>query len=236
MRLVRLAVLLTFVGGMTVTIIMHNTDADRRIVQILHAARRQNAMLSIELADAPPGRTPEARVYKWLRRHRREILEAENRFKSDRRAIAGVIAYEALEDVSTSRLWMLNSSGPGKVHYRGMPFYERKSVAEEVERSGLLPRQSLRRRKEILQSTLGASLYIAAIMETYDAIASRQRIDIQCRPDILTTLYTAWNFSSLERMFNQRRPHVLANNAAGRWVAMHLPLLRNSVGMPPFCH
>ena len=55
----------------------------------------------------------EARVFLWLQEHASEIMAAETRFRVDRRAIAGAIAWEALENVR-SNLTSAAGNWPGQ--------------------------------------------------------------------------------------------------------------------------
>ena len=66
--------------------------------------------VSFELKDAPFAcvntslrviSLAEMRVLAWLQEHRHEITTAERRFRADRRAIAGAIAWEALQNVKS---------------------------------------------------------------------------------------------------------------------------------------
>src|SRR5262245_30224976 len=77
---------------------------------------------SFELSDAPRLCIPvplggvsedEARVAAWIWQYRQDIIDAEARFRVDRRAIAGAIAWEALENVLGRSL---RAEGPGKIH------------------------------------------------------------------------------------------------------------------------
>jgi hypothetical protein len=71
--------------------------------------------ISYELADAPCARTASLRVYRWLQMQRPELRQAEARFRVDRRAIAGAIAYEALDNIFLSPVFGLTrSAGPGR--------------------------------------------------------------------------------------------------------------------------
>ncbi len=122
------------------------------------ARERSNAPLSYELADAPISSDPKVRVERWLRSHRPEIEAAETRFKVDRRAIAGAIAWEAIENVRGA--WTPSSVGTGKVDiYKDLAkgnFFDEDTVAKQVEDTGYLPKQDLEGRKNALRTSSGA--------------------------------------------------------------------------------
>jgi hypothetical protein len=181
---------------------------------VVHLIRGFNGSVSAELADAPAAPTPELRVAKWLKLHRASIIRSSSRFDVDRTAIAGVIAYEALKDVAVSRAWMVRSVEPGRVHYPETVFTGGVPVSQQVENLGLLPSASVAQRKQILSTARGASMYIGAIMSIYKDVAARYGYDLKCRPDLLTTLYSAWDFSSAR---------ALLRHAHGRTRARCLP-------------
>ena len=58
----------------------------------------------------------ELQVLGWLRENKQNIVDAEGTFRIDRRAIAGAIAWEMLENVRPLTSWHLSTVGPGKVH------------------------------------------------------------------------------------------------------------------------
>src|ERR1700761_5235332 len=82
---------------------------------------------SYEMEDAPRvcvatricSMRPEAmRVLAWMRDHRDDIAGAERRFEVDRRAIAGAIAWEAIENPRPTQGFLRSSVGKGKGHVR----------------------------------------------------------------------------------------------------------------------
>ena len=190
--------------------------------------------LSYELWNAPCAPTVTERVDLWLIARRPLFIAAERRFHVDRRAIAGVIAYEALDDIHPSSLFGLTrSDGPGKVHYKEGYLTEGLPAAKQVELMGLLPRQTLSTRKRLLSSDEGAITYIAAIMSALAKEASDHGYDLRCNPKILATLYAGWAPISASQLFDVRRyPDPLRLNASGSWVAGHLGTLDNDVGAP----
>lgn len=234
-------ILLVLAAALLVSFPLYRSS-ELTVSRVLHVVRQFRASISIELADAPPGPTPKSRVFKWLRIHAPDINRAADRFKVDRRAIAAVIAYEALEDVSSSRFWMPSSVGPGKVHYRdvyieGRSYFSSTNppLSQIVETLGLLPTKSISQRKQILATAAGSALYIAAIFSVFQDIAARRGQHIQCRPDLLATMYTAWTFSGIERELTTLRGQKLVDNIAGLWVHRNLRYFDSAVGLPNMC-
>lgn len=198
--------------------------------------------VSFELQDAqlPKGGKPadlaedEARVQEWLREHAPLITAAEAKFRVDRRAIAGAIAWEALRNV---RSWSLRAVGPGKVHYDELI---KKSAAQEVEEAGYLPNRQPNRRAEVLATPAGAVVYIGAIMAAFADEAEKphsggwQGEDIRLRPEILTNAYQAETPSSWREHLEQKKPGqaLQPGNEMALWVTAHLKFLEGAVGKP----
>lgn len=192
-------------------------------------------VISMELADAPPGKTKAMRVRAWIRLHRADVLAAEQRFGIDRRAIAGLIAYEALVNVHVSDYaGLVRWAGPGKVHFKQWPIAEGNSVAKQVEGLGLLPKRTMEARRQILQSPRWACLYIAAIMRALsDVVRHDTGQDIRCEPGALATLASAWDVSQAQRHFALSLPgRRIVYNFPGNWVAAHGSWLADAVGTP----
>lgn len=175
--------------------------------------------LSWELSDAPPGNTAARRTFLWIWKNRHAIGAAARKRHIDARAIAGVVAYEALADVQPPQIIPLaRYSGPGKVHYRNFHFAEGDPVAKQVEERGYLPRRTMLQRKAILATDTGAITYIAAIMGAYADVAKSSGRVISCDPAILITFYSAWSIPD-ERAFLQRdKKRLLRPNEVGVWV------------------
>jgi hypothetical protein len=127
---------------------------------------------------APDGLTAaEQAVFNWLTNHSADILAAENQWQVDRRAIAGAIAWEGLENVNYVTSILIGcgrSSGPGKVHYKANRLFgEGRPIAKQVEERGYLAPRTVRSRRRVLRAPEGAITYIAAIMCAYADIADR---------------------------------------------------------------
>ena len=190
--------------------------------------------LSYELWDAPCAPTVKQRVDLWLHSRRPLFAAAEQRFHVDRRAIAGVIAYEALEDFHPGTFFGLTrSDGPGKVHYKDGYLSEGFPAAKQVETLGLLPSRSMIQRRRTLSTDKGAIRYIAAILSALVADASHAGYSAACSPAILATFYTGWSPVTANRLFAIRRfPAHLHLNTAGTWVNDHRLELERDVGVP----
>jgi len=197
--------------------------------------------VSFELKDAPfmcvntslsVISLAEMRVLGWLRKHRAEIVAAEQRFRVDRRAIAGAIAWEALENVKS---WSLRAVGAAKPHLWDFSLHPSNTLVRQVEDAGVLPKQSDAERRRLLQTPGGAITYIAGAMKAaVDMTEAAGLGSIRCRPEILTNF---WQGSDLVKW----RAHIAAKkpgegfepgNTMALWVASHLSYLEDAVGKP----
>lgn len=171
-------------------------------------------------------------IYKWLKQHRLEIVRQAKKRRISRLAIGGVIAFESLEDVDPPEVAPLSRySGPGKVHYKNWRLWEGEPVAKAVEDRGYLPKETMTARRRILATPRGAILYIATILQAYKNIAQMHGYLIGCRPDILATFYSAWDFGG-ERQLLTRRPKRLISNDIGSWILTERTFLVNALGEP----
>lgn len=192
--------------------------------------------VSVELLDAPLGATPRGRVKKWLQEYRLRILEAEERFLVDRRAISGAIAWEALENPYS---WFgggfARFRGPGKVHYKEGYVFEGDPAAMQVETAGYLPKQTKGGREKVLSTITGSVAYIGAIMRAFADLAVKAGYYLNCDPPMLTTFYNAWDINEAKALFKRKRaPDKLTPNEMGAWVDKNLSFLESAVGKPSF--
>ncbi|HUD49010.1 MAG TPA: DUF4157 domain-containing protein [Candidatus Baltobacteraceae bacterium] len=208
------------------------------------AVEHSNAPLSYELGDAPISSDPKMRVERWLRIHQTEIEAAETRFGVDRRAIAGAIAWEAIENVRSA--WTPSSMGPGKVHvYKDLnkiykhpydDFFDEDTAAKQTEDAGYLPKQSLANRKAILSTSQGAINYIAAIMKAGADIAYMERgFEIYQDPLVLTWFYNTKDLNGWRALIKAKPPGSAFDtdpNPMSSWVKENLALLESAVGRP----
>lgn len=177
----------------------------------------------------------EMHVLAWLRKYKDTIVAAEKTYCVDRRAIAGAIGWEALENV---RGWSLRSVGPGKVHYK-TAFWERGTTTlEQTEKAGYLPSMTEETRKEMLATPEGSINAIAAIMKA-DADAISGYINIYRDPGMLATFYNAWKLDEVKRLAKEkianRKPNEMPGlipNEMGIWVYNHHIFLEEAVGKP----
>lgn len=218
-----------------------------RQLQLL-ALKPEPAPISLELADAPQASTSEGRVFLWMVKNISGIVAMEQKFSIDRRAIAGAIAWEALQnaytgpasDLATSA-GVARFSGPGKVHYKEFRTEEGNPVARQVEQLGRLPMQSMEGRRKILATMPGALLYIGTIMREFSNAAAQGGYYLDCDPPILTTFYNgSWSIQRAQEFFQNERkaPTILRPGPLmGSWVQANIRLIERMVGKPPagFC-
>ncbi len=167
---------------------------------------------------------PQTQVLSWLQHHRQEIISAELKFGVDRRAIAGAIAWEALEN---SRTASIRAVGPGKVHVNA-------DVVTEIETSGYLPERSSSERSVLLRQPGPAIEYVAAIMSAKANIAEELGFpSIRNRPDLLAQEYVARSLQEWRDLLAEKtsKEFVVAEDM-GLWTGRHLPYLERGVGRP----
>lgn len=167
--------------------------------------------VSFELRRAPYGEEANQRVAKWLESRARTIQRAAKRYNVDPRAIAGAIAWEALENPKT-RHWLLGVAlsrgfGPGKVHQNN---------ADYVECQGWIADISPQATRRKLRSPRGAINYIAAIMNAYaiEAEKADPPYEIRSSPGLLCNLYNGSSAGSVEECVNSN--YFVAQRALGR--------------------
>jgi hypothetical protein len=209
------------------------------------------AKVSVELADAPEASTSTGRVFLWLIKYISGIVNTEQEYHIDRRAIAGAISWEALLNPKDSLSAELRTatgtarfSGPGKVHYKEsfLPTTALSppgvTAAIEIEQRGKLPVKTEEQRRQVLATTPGALSYIGTIMRECSDIAAQGGYYLDCDPPSLTTFYNSWDIHEVERLFSQRRvPAALTPNEMGTWVTKNMAFIEMAVGKPPagFC-
>jgi hypothetical protein len=200
------------------------------------ASAGEGATVSIELASAPQAATSQGRVFLWLVAHSAAIVNAERTYSVDRRAIAGAIAWEALENpYQTFGGGLARFSGPGKVHVREHRFSEGDPVAAQVERRDeSLPDLDTEQRSRVLATAEGAITYIGAIMNAFAAEGAAAGYFLHCDPPMLTTFFNAWDLTQAQSLFQQKKaPDPLSpNEFMGAWVRDHLSFVETAVGQP----
>jgi hypothetical protein len=180
----------------------------------------------------------QVRVLAWLRKHKRTIVQAERLFRIDRRAVAGAIAWEALEN---PLFIPVRGIGPGKMHYKTGAFGGEDTVAKQVEDAGYLPtKRSQEERKKSLSTPSGAIMYIAASMKAAADIAWQEHgSDIYRDLGVLTWFYQStdlkeWRQHLKNKKAKGERTFDVQKEPMPRWVLNHLAFLEFAVGKPNF--
>jgi hypothetical protein len=179
----------------------------------------------------------EMQVLAALRAFRHEIVEAERRFGVDRRAIAGAIAWEMLENV---RPWsalrpLARSVGFGKVHVYNFSVSPLSTLASQTEDRGFLPKQSFEDRRRLLATPEGAITYIGGTMAAIADVTGYHGFDdVRRDPVMLTQVFQQHTLDSWSNYLKDKRrgtPFVPQNRMA-LWVSSHLTFLEEAVGPP----
>lgn len=202
-----------------------------RVREDYGAAVANLAPISIELADAPAGASPELRVQSWIRKNRSAIVAAARDYGVDCRAIAGVIAFEALADPMWTTLGgTARWSGPGKVHFKEYYGAEGNPVARQVEAAGYLPRRTMDKRRAILSTTAGSIRYIAAILR---ALSDASQLGESTHNIPMSVgMYASWTLKDAlanrgDRAAFRRGP---AHTLAASWIKKHFAYIARSTG------
>ena len=216
-----------------------------------------NGRLSFELEGppfsptiAPDAPTRYARVQSWLKEHATMIIRAEKVFHVDRLAIAGEIAWEALQNVLP--VWIPTSvrgRGPGKVHFRDSVLYEGNPDSKMVEgtdrygkfrtpmRGFILPHRTVQARGRQLGYPKIAITYVAAINNAYSVLVKAYiGANIRNSPGILATYYEGTNYhlATASKDFASRPSGpLLPNDKMGQWVANNMDYLQQAIGQGP---
>jgi hypothetical protein len=180
----------------------------------------------------------ELAVVVWLKAHQGEIALAEAKFGITRQAIAGVIAWEAIENVAPLSV---RSVGPGKVHICNMSTVDcetalrlncgrpgskcppnvkgiDETVGQEVEALGLLPPRSLQERIDLLKTSSGAIKYVAAILRAGADAARDAGWEIAGDPTLLAAFYrgyTVRTWRNLLRTLDHTSPRLVIRDGNG---------------------
>ena len=189
---------------------------------------------------APDGVFPELRVKRWLQKYLTNIEAAERKWEVDRRAIAGAVAWEALENPKT--MVHIRFSGPGKVHYwdhetiSGEYTHGPPSLAKELEDKGKLPKQTEEDRKKLLETTSGAIEYIAASMNAFIELGRTRGYELNCDVPVLTFFFNSKTLAkaTAETFSHKTFPDPLSpgTEKMGPWVKKNMAFLEDCVGTP----
>jgi len=222
--------------------------------------------ISYELSDAPPMcvRTTlhsmtldQMQVLAWLQQYRSDIILAAKDFKVDRRAIAGAIAWEALENVHGSVGGGFRKSagvivGAGKLHLKrpswgavgGLVYpviTDEDTWPKAAEDAGIIAKpKTSGDRAAIAGSPKGAIRYIGASLDliaiTYEKAGSPGKCDppIRHNPIILTNVYQAKLPSEWARRVKTIKPGetLKGGNEMDIWISRNLQYLEDGVGTP----
>jgi hypothetical protein len=212
--------------------------------------------VSAELADAPKMCVPtsldeislaQMSVLSWLVTHRAAIIAAEQRFRVDRRAIAGAVAWEALMNVRGTLVNRFGHfAGPGKGHvWAGLGSTD--TLVRQVEeaswlpRSEQIPKQSYAARVKLLQTSAGSITYIAAAMNAAAHLAENAGFpSIRKRPEVLTNFWQSKDLKSWEDHLKKKPIHSDFKTGNDEttdmdyWVVKNLKFLEDGVGKPEF--
>jgi hypothetical protein len=173
----------------------------------LLAKAATQAYPSFELdADRPPPKldSREAVAF-WLRMHSVEIENAERRWHVSRVAIAGAIAWEALNNPQAAS-W--KAVGPGKMHLVAVKGDV--SWPDFIESTGRMPRLSRKQQEEKIRESSVAIDYIGALMDIASEDAAKGGWNIRGDAAILGQIYHA--FAPL-----QWKKHIASKPAGSPW-------------------
>jgi hypothetical protein len=176
----------------------------------------------------PPDREPRAAVKYWLEHHREEILEGERRFRVSRVAIAGIIAWEALNNPQVTSN---KSVGVGKLHLVAEPGDI--SWPEAVENAGKMPKLTLAERYEFLQNSRLCMLYIAATLDLICEEGEKYGFNLRSSPGILGHIYHSrpprkWAAQIKAKKITE--PFALQPGGMGAWISDNQKYLESAVG------
>jgi len=194
----------------------------------------------------------EQQAFAALRARRSDFGAAEQKFRIDRRAIAGAVAWELIVNPHPQQL--PSASGWGKVHLFnvkksqpsswlrsfGAAWFDAdpKTLASEAEDAGYLPKQTYDSRKVRLAIPESAIVYIAGMMAALaDKTAELGFEDIRSNPAMLTHIYQqhtleTWSEHLAAKTPDKTKGTLVVGNAMGIWVRDHLRFLEESVGAP----
>jgi hypothetical protein len=183
----------------------------------------------------------ELRVLAWLRDNKAAILEAERTFRVDRRAIAAVIAWEAMHNIMRAGL---RGVGPGKMHAYArqlaavIPFLPKgHAIPQQVEARGLVPVPKSDDERRIRMATLpGALTYIAAGMRAAIGIAAAHGFNISHDLAALTSFYQGYDLPDWEKHIKKKKQQgsttFVAADPIPVWTMSHIAYLESVLGPP----
>jgi len=178
----------------------------------------------------PPSRTPRNAVAFWLTLHRDEIVRAEARWRVTRIAIAGAIAWEALEN--PERLHV-KTVGPGKIHITADE--GRISWPDAVEYTGREKvRPEILRKVDLAKSDVAID-YIGAIFDFIAEVAETKNWNLRNSPDILGQVYHSKapdEWIEIMKAKPAGGSFGIQPGAMGDWIQRNQKYLEAAVGKP----
>lgn len=178
----------------------------------------------------PPSRNPRDAVAYWLSLHKDEIVKAEADWRVSRLAIAGIIAWEALEN---PQAFSAKSVGPGKMHLVGEG--GEMSWPEAVEDTGRKKPTNKYSRKADLAKPDVAIDYIGAALDLAATIAEHYGWNIRNSPEILGQVYHSRTAEAWIRQMSTKpanAPFLITPGMMGEWIQKNQSYLEAAVGKP----
>jgi len=204
--------------------------AKTRIPKAISAWALKTPYPSFELNDdaPPPDREPRAAVAFWLRNHSVEIAEAERRFHVTRIAIAGAIAWEALENPQPASV---SSTSVGKMHLYADP--PQISWPEAIEAAGKMPKLTLEQRKVQMRNSRIGTFYIGGLLDIMCEDAEKRGFNLRGCPEVLGQLYHSRKPGEWAKFISTKplnEAWAMPYGAMGEWIARNIPYLESAVG------
>jgi hypothetical protein len=196
---------------------------------------------SFELRGPDPHTdNPRNSVWFWLADHARTINRVAAKRNVDARAIAGAIAWEALENPYPGELtWIGRDPILGKMH---LPKNDNDAQANTnwifaTEARGYIDRRRAHERKRLLESDDEVAIeYIGAIMALIADEAHEYGIEVRRMPGVLTWAYHGSDPQKWRKLlWDKRRDSLrgvemlLPTDAMGWWVNQNLPYLESAL-------
>jgi hypothetical protein len=179
----------------------------------------------------PPSKLPRDAVAFWLGLHQQEIVAAETKWRVSRIAIAGIIAWEALQNPQPRLRG--KSVGPGKIHLEADKGHY--SWPEVVEGTGRVKELPPIMRKYVLARPEVSIDYIGAILDFEASVAEAKGWNIRNNPEILSQAYhNSWPdewIRFIERK-PQTEPFEIIPGEMGQWILENEAYLRKAIGGP----
>jgi hypothetical protein len=173
---------------------------------------------------------PREAVAYWLTTHQQEIRNSAAKFNVDEYAIAGIIAWEALEN---PQAWSISSVGPGKMHLEAKS--GQLSWPEAVEGTGRMPPLSKLLRKINLKKPAVAIDYIGASLDVASAIAELHGWSIRNNAGVLGQAYHSFTPEQWDTKVAAKapdEPFELVPVTMGEWIPNNMPYLKKALGGP----